>query len=135
MPHTASHTRIAAIQSIFPGRQPVAYANRIVSVGKTPGKVIRIHKVVMMGSPDDNRVCTSHVERSNLSIRTSVRRLTRLTLAHSKKWRNHQAALALWFAYYNYCRVHTTLKTTPAVAAGLADRTWSVADLLSEIAA
>lgn len=91
-------------------------------------------------------VCTSHVERSNLSMRTSIRRMTRLTLAHSKKWRNHQAAIALWFAYYNYCRVHTTLteaarevdrpanKTTPAMAAGLAEKPWNVSDLLNVIA-
>jgi hypothetical protein len=111
----------------------------------SPGKVIRTHKVVMMGSPDQKRVSTSRVEWSNLSIRTSVRRPTRLTLAHSKKWRNHQAALALWFTYYNFCRVHTTLtdatrsddepvrKTTPAMAAGLTDHVWSVAELLRNI--
>jgi hypothetical protein len=63
-----------------------------------------------------------------------IRRLTRLTDAHSKKWDNREAALALFFAYYNYCRVHMTLKTTPAVAAGLTDRVWSVQELLQRIA-
>ena len=63
-----------------------------------------------------------------------IRRMTRLTNAHSKKLANHQAALALWFAYYNYCRVHMTLKTTPAVAAKLADKPWSVLELLEKVA-
>lgn len=117
----------------------------------SPGKVVRTHKVVLLGNPDQSRVCTSHVERSNLSMRTSIRRMTRLTIGHSKKWRNHQAAIALWFAAYNYCRAHTTLTeatreyredgtktkpipTTPAMAAGLADRPWSVSELLNAIA-
>ena len=103
------------------------------------------HTVVIMGNPNDDRVCTSIAERSNLSIRTCLRRFTRLALGHSKKWRNHQAALALYFAYYNFCRVHTTLtdatrgegepvrKTTPAMAAGLTDHVWSVAELLRRI--
>ena len=59
--------------------------------------------------------------------------MTRLTNAHSKKWENHKAAMALWFAYYNFCRVHATLKTTPAVAAGLTDHTWGMAELLAKI--
>jgi transposase InsO family protein len=62
------------------------------------------------------------------------RRLTRLTNAHSKKWENHEAALALWFAYYNFCRVHETLRTTPAVAAKLAEKPWSVLELLERLA-
>ena len=62
-----------------------------------------------------------------------MRRLTRLTNGHSKKWVNHEAALALWFAFYNFCRVHSTLKTTPAVKSGLAARPWSVEDLLRAI--
>jgi IS1 family transposase/transposase-like protein len=86
------------------------------------------------GDPELSSVCTSHVERHNLSIRMGIRRMTRLTNAHSKKLVNHQAALALWFAYYNYCRVHMTLKTTPAVAAGLADKPWSVLELLERVA-
>jgi IS1 family transposase len=112
----------------------------------SPGKVIRTHKVVIIGNPDQDRVCTTHVERSNLSMRTSIRRMTRLTIAHSKKWRNHQAAIGLWFAYYNYCRAHTTLTqetreenekpvpTTPAMKAGLAEKPWSVSELLNATA-
>ena len=60
--------------------------------------------------------------------------MTRLVDAHSKKWENHDAALALFFAFYNFCRVHGTIKTTPAVAAGLTDHVWNMAELLSKAA-
>jgi hypothetical protein len=78
--------------------------------------------------------CTSHVEWSNLSIRVGVRRMTRLTNAFSKKWGNHEAHLAIRFLYYNFCRVHMPIKTTPAVKAGIADEKWSVERLLDELA-
>lgn len=100
----------------------------------SPGEVVQTHRVVLLGTPDVERICTSHAERSNLTIRMSLRRFTRLTNAHSKKWANHHAALALFFAFYNFCRVHSTLKTTPAVAAGLTDHVWSVAELLERAA-
>ena len=69
--------------------------------------------------PDYERICTSHVERQKLTIRMQIRRLTRLTNAFSKKWENLRAAIALHFAYYNFCRVHQTLRVTPAMEAGL----------------
>jgi hypothetical protein len=72
------------------------------------------------GKPDMTRVCTSHVERQNLSIRMGMRRMTRLTNAFSKKWENLRAAYALWFALFNFCRVHKTLRVTPAMEAGIA---------------
>jgi len=112
----------------------------------SPGQVVDTYSVVIAGDPDQDQICTSHAERSNLSIRMAIRRMTRLTNAHSKKWSNHEAAFALWFAYYNFCRVHTTLtdetrtedqprrKTTPAMAAGLTDHVWSVAELLAAVA-
>jgi IS1 family transposase len=93
---------------------------------------VRMHSVC--GYPDASLVCTSHIERSNLSIRMAVRRMTRLTNAFSKKWANHQYHLALYFLYYNFCRVHMTLKTTPAVAAGLTNEKWTVEKLLDELA-
>ncbi|QEL17516.1 hypothetical protein [Limnoglobus roseus] len=99
----------------------------------SPGEVVQTHKVVTIGNPNDDAVCMSHAERSNLSIRMAVRRMTRLTNAHSKKWENHQAAMGLYFAYYNFCRVHSTFKATPAVASGLAEWTWGVAELLDTI--
>jgi hypothetical protein len=72
-------------------------------------------------NPDPKHVSTSFVERQNLSMRMSIRRFTRLTNAFSKKVGNHAAAVALWFAYYNFCRVHQTLRVTPAMEAGIAD--------------
>lgn len=83
------------------------------------------------GNPDPERVCTSHVERSNLTMRMQIRRLTRLTNAFSKCWRNHRAALALFFAWYNFCWAHRSLHgCTPAMAAGIARTPWTMADLL-----
>jgi hypothetical protein len=76
-------------------------------------------------------VCTSHVERQNLTMRTQVRRLTRLTNAFSKKLSNHRAAIALHFAWYNFCQIHSSLKITPAMEAGIADHVWSAAELLA----
>ena len=76
------------------------------------------------------RICTSHVERNNLTMRMQIRRLTRLTNAFSKKWANLKAALAIHFAWYNFCRVHKSIRMTPAMAAGITDHIWSVPELL-----
>ena len=75
----------------------------------------------MQGNPDPAHISTSYVERHNLNMRMSMRRFTRLTNAFSKKLRNHAAALALYFVYYNFCRIHKTLRVTPAMEAGLSD--------------
>jgi hypothetical protein len=84
------------------------------------------------GDPDEKRICTSHVERQNLTMRMCMRRLTRLTNAFSKKWENLQAALALHSAYYNSCWGHQTLKgATPAMASGIAVRRWTLEELLT----
>jgi hypothetical protein len=83
-----------------------------------------------MGKPDPAKICTSHVERQNLTIRMSMRRLTRLTNGFSKKWENLWSAYCLHFAYYNFCRIHKTLRTTPAMAAGIVGGPWEIADLL-----
>jgi hypothetical protein len=71
------------------------------------------------------------VERQNLTMRMSMRRFTRLTNGFSKKIENHIAAVALYFMYYNFCRIHQTLRVTPAMEAGIADRVWSVEELVS----
>lgn len=84
---------------------------------------------VVSGDPDPKHVSTSFVERQNLSMRMSIRRFTRLTNAFSKKVENHAAAVAIWFMYYNFCRVHQTLRVTPAMEAGIADRVWRVEEL------
>jgi len=96
-----------------------------------PAEVIDAVRTVLLGSPDRDRICTSIVERQNLSIRMGMRRMTRLTNAYSKKWANLQAAYSLWFAYYNFCRVHGSLKKTPAMASGIADHAWTIAELIA----
>lgn len=100
----------------------------------SPATIIGISKRIICGDPRDSRISTSHVERLNLSNRMSNRRMTRLTNAHSKKWENHEAMLALWFCWYNWCRKHSTIKTTPAVAAGMASEQWTLDRLLQESA-
>ncbi len=91
-------------------------------------------KHVLIGNPDESLISTSYVERLNATTRLHMRRLTRLTLAFSKKLDNFEAACGLHFAYYNFVLRHTTLKTTPAVAAGVADSRWSVGELLEAAA-
>ena len=87
-------------------------------------------KRAVNGNPQLARACTSHVEHQNLTVRMQDRRVTRLTNAFSKKWANHRASFALHFAYYNYCRKHQTLGTTPAVAAGLESEPWTLRQLV-----
>ena len=77
------------------------------------------------------RICTSHVERSNWTLRGHLRRMTRLSNGFSRKRSNQRAALALYFAYYNFCKFHKSIRMTPAMAAGIARKPWSLADLLS----
>jgi hypothetical protein len=83
-----------------------------------------------MGDPDPAKICTSHIERQNLTIRMQMRRLTRLTNAFSKKWENLWAAYCLHFAWYNFCRVHMKLRVTPAMEAGIAAKVWTLRELL-----
>ena len=96
----------------------------------SPAEVVSTQTVIGIGNPDPRRVCTSHIERQNLSMRMGIRRFTRLTNAFSKKWENHWAALCVWFAFHNFCRVHQTLRITPAMAAGIADHVWSISELV-----
>lgn len=96
----------------------------------SPAEVVDAVPVPRCGKPDFDKICTSHVERQNLSIRMGMRRMTRLTNAFSKKWENLKAAYALWFAFYNFCRVHSTLRITPAMEAGISDHIWSIGELL-----
>lgn len=87
----------------------------------------------IMGRPDPEHISTSHVERSNLSMRMGIRRFTRLTNAFSKKIENHFAAVALYLMHYNFCRVHRTLRVTPAMEAGLTDHVWAIEEMLKTI--
>lgn len=95
-----------------------------------PAEVVSTEAVPVMGNPDTRFICTSHVERQNLSLRMGMRRLTRLTNAFSKKWENLEAAYALWFAFYNLCRVHKTLRVTTAMEQGTTDHSWSIKELI-----
>jgi IS1 family transposase len=97
----------------------------------SPAEVVDTEVVPVIANPDPKRICTSHVERQNLSMRTSIRRFTRLTNGFSKKWENHWAALCLWFAYYNFCRIHRSLRVTPAMEAGITDHLWDLSELLA----
>jgi transposase-like protein/IS1 family transposase len=97
----------------------------------SPAEVESVEVVPVIGQPDPDRICTSIVERQNLTIRMQMRRLTRLTNAFSKKWENLWAAYCLHFAYYNFCRIHKSLRVTPAMQAGLADHVWEIAELLA----
>ena len=97
-----------------------------VCIGAVPSKV--------NGNPDPAHISTSYVERQNLTMRMSMRRFTRLTNAFSKKIENHTAAISLHFMHYNFCRVHKTLGTTPAVAAGVADHVWQVDEIIALLA-
>jgi IS1 family transposase len=97
----------------------------------SPPEVVDTIIKPMIGSPDPRRICTSIVERNNLSMRTSIRRLTRLTNAYSKKWENLEAMVALYFAYYNFCRIHSSIRWTPAMESGLTGHVWTLRELLA----
>ena len=90
-----------------------------------------MERTIVQGSPDEKRISTSYVERQNLNMRMGLRRFTRLTSGFSKKPENLRAAVALCFGYYNFVRRHTTLRVTPAMAAGISDHLWSIADLVA----
>lgn len=96
----------------------------------SPCEVVKVEKTVINGMPDVNRITTSHVEKQNHTLRMHCRRLTRLTNAFSKKLENFEAAVALNFAYYNFCKTHGALGMTPAVAAGIENFRWTVAELV-----
>ena len=97
----------------------------------SPSDFVSSYKTPIMGDPDLEKTSTSYVERQNLTMRMQMRRLTRLTNAFSKKLSNLIAAVALHFAHYNFIRVHRTLKTTPAMAAGITDHIWTWEELLA----
>ncbi len=101
----------------------------------SPADCTGIKKNRIEGSPDPKHVSTSYVERSNLTMRMHMRRFTRLTNAFSKKVENHAHSMALFTTYYNFVRIHKTLRVTPAMAAGVTDRLWNVADIVALVEA
>jgi IS1 family transposase len=104
------------------------------TVRYSPAKISGIDKRPQFGNPDPDKICTSHVERLNLSVRMHNRRFTRLTNAHSKRQAHHIAMQNIFFAWYNFCRKHETIKQTPAMAAGLTDKPWSIYQMLEQAA-
>ena len=97
----------------------------------SPAECIGCETKIIQGQPDKNHISTSFVERQNLTMRMRMRRFTRLTNGFSKKVENHAYALALFYMHYNFCRIHQTLRVTPAMEAGITDHVWS----LEEVAA
>jgi transposase-like protein/IS1 family transposase len=127
-----------AVENTFAGRAD--YAQLIKLYGDygqfgnerySPGRITEVISKVRDGRPDPEHISTSHVERQNLTMRMQMRRFTRLTNAFSKKLDNLKAAIALHFGFYNYCRVHKTLRVTPAMQAGIADHIWTLKELLA----
>ena len=96
----------------------------------SPPACIGCEKTATLGEPDPKHLSTSHVERSNMTLRMSMRRYTRLTNAFSRKVENHAAMVALFFCYYNFARVHQTLRVTPAMAAGISDHVWELEEIV-----
>jgi len=128
---------VKAIDKAFAG--DVDYAMLIKVYGKAEGDEKRYSPAVCIGceshtvtgSPDPKHINTSYIERHNLSVRMTARRFTRLTNAFSKKIENHIASVALTYFAYNFIKIHRTLRTTPAMAAGVTNRLWDVTDLVA----
>jgi IS1 family transposase len=115
------------IVKTFDSTEPLPASRRY-----SPPPVISVSKTAINGNPNMDRISTSYVESQNLTFRMHCRRLTRLTNAFSKKLENFKAAVALHFGYYNLVKIHGTVKTTPAAAAGVTSRRWTTADLIHE---
>ena len=97
----------------------------------SPAECTGIRRRIVQGDPDPAYISTSFVERQNLTMRMSMRRFTRLTNGFSKKIENHIANLAVYFMYYNFARVHSSLRVTPAMEAGVADHIWTIEEIVS----
>lgn len=133
----AFHSYKEAIRAAFDGGVDYGQVVKVYSEEKvhtlgrySPPKLVRIRRVPKLGDPEKELISTSYAERQNLTMRMHMRRLTRLTNAFSKKLDNFRAAVGLHFGYYNFVRVHKSLRCTPAMAGGVTDRVWSVRDLI-----
>jgi len=127
-----------AVERAFRGEvdyaQIVKIFGRVSTEGQrrySPAECIGCERKSMMGYPDPKHVSTSYIERANLTMRMGMRRFTRLTNAFSKKIENHAASVALHMLHYNFVRIHQTLKTSPAMAAGISDRLWEISDIVA----
>ena len=127
---------ITAIEDAFGSDAHYAQIVKTYSAEKPEGSRYRPPKISgvvvqqISGRPERSRVCTSYVERNNWTIRTHLRRFTRLSNGFSRKLDNMKAALSLWFWYYNFCRIHGSTRVTPAMALGVTDRLWDLKEIL-----
>jgi len=130
---------LEAVEGAFGGDVDYAQLVKVYGQGPegqrrySPPECIGAYKRVVEGNPDMAHASTSYVERQNLTMRMSMRRFTRLTNAFSKKLENHIHALALYFVHYNFCRIHKSLKVTPAMAAGISGTLWTLDDVIAKI--
>lgn len=99
----------------------------------SPAECIGCKREYVTGNPDPKHISTSYIERQNLTMRMSIRRFTRLTNGFSKKLENHAASIALHYMHYNFCRIHQSLRVTPAMEAGISNHVWSVSEIVSLI--
>jgi IS1 family transposase len=128
---------LSAVESAFGSN--VDYAMLVKMYGEdragkarySPAECIGTRTAEISGKPKREHISTSHVERHNLTMRMSMRRFARLTNAFSKKIENHIAGLSLYFMYYNFCRVHQTLRVTPAMEAGVSDHVWTIEEVVA----
>lgn len=133
---------LEAVEGAFGGDVDYAVLHKIYGTSPdsakgrySPAECIGIEKHRIEGDPDPKHVSTSFVERQNLTMRMHMRRFTRLTNAFSKKVENHAHSVALHFMYYNFVRIHKTLRMTPAMAAGVTDRLWEIGDIVKVLEA
>jgi IS1 family transposase len=128
---------LKAVEEAFGGDADYAMLHKVYGASNepehrySPATCIGCDMKTVSGVPDPDHVSTSYVERQNLTMRMSMRRFTRLTNGFSKKLENHGHAVALYFLHYNFCRVHKTLRVTPAMEAGIADHVWSFEELIA----
>ena len=108
----------------------VTNLNKDAASRYSPAEVVKTERTVICGMPDVSRITTSHIEKQNHTLRMHCRRLTRLTNAFSRKFENFQAAVALNFAYYNFCKINRAIRMTPAMAAGIENSIWTVEELV-----
>lgn len=128
-----------AVEAAFHGDVDFGVLNKTYAAGSStneakrrysPSPLVSAEKMTVYGKPDEKHISTSHVERANLSMRMGMRRFTRLTNAFSKKLENHMHAVSFYFMVYNFVKIHKTIKTTPAMEAGVTDFLWSMEDIV-----
>jgi IS1 family transposase len=129
---------LTAVEDAFGTQIDYAMLNKIYGAAPegpqqrySPAQCMGAKKAAITGSPDFNHVSTSYVERQNLTLRMSNRRFTRLTNGYSKKVENHEHSVALYAMHYNFCRIHHSLRVTPAMAAGVTDHVWELEEVIA----